>query len=293
MSNTKQHYVPQFYLRQWADGDEKIWMYGVNGKAPIRISIDEVAFERGLYSHPPVDGIPPLTMEKKLAEGENIYARFWPEMVDRAGNIRTRKNVARFIALMDARNPRRKKFLTNTVAYFQKLAGQMKADKKIEIVGQSKIVLLRPAEIKETFNAENTQSAFVNLMPEQAELISEILVNRRWGIIFSDTPAFATSDSPVVLHRGTSTQVSFGFATPGTMIFFPVSPTRMVVIDDSWQYDFAHYKLTNPDAFNKIIAEAAVRFVYADKESHDFSKKISGWRNGRTGTVFSSRTTVI
>lgn len=279
MSNTKQHYVPQFYLRQWADGDKKLWMYGVNGQTPVRISIDEVAFERGLYSHPAVDGIPPLTTEKKLAEGvENIYARFWPEMVDCAENIRTRKNVARFIALMDARNPRRKKLLTNITAYFQEKAGQMKPDGKIEILGQNKTVLLRPAEIKQTFNAENTQSAFVNLMPEQAELISEILVKRRWGVIFSDTPAFATSDSPVVLYRGTCTKASFGFATPGTMIFFPVSPTRMVVIDDSWQYDFAHYKLTNPDAFNKIIIEAAVRFVYADKENNDFSQKIRSWR---------------
>jgi hypothetical protein len=278
MSNTKQHYVPQFYLRQWADGDEKIWMYGVNGKAPVRISIDEVAFERGLYSHPHVDGIPPLTTEKKLADLESIYAPSWPKMVDRAGNIRTRKNVARFIALMDARNPRRKKLLTNTVAYFQKKADQMKPDEKIEIVGQSKTVLLRPAEIKETFNAENTQSAFVNLMSEQAELISEILANRRWGIIFSDTPAFATSDSPVVLYRGTCTEASFGFATPGTMIFFPVSPTRMILIDDSLQLDFGLYTTANPDAFNKIIAGAAVRFVYADKESNDFSQKIRSWR---------------
>lgn len=65
MSNTKQHYIPQFYLRQWADGDEKIWMHGVNGKAPVRISIDEVAFERGLYSHPSVDGIPSAEFRMK------------------------------------------------------------------------------------------------------------------------------------------------------------------------------------------------------------------------------------
>ena len=186
-----------------------------------------------------------------------------------------------------------KKLLTNIVAYFQKKADQMKPDEKIEFLGQNKTVLLRPAEIKQTFNAENAQSAFVNLMPEQAERISEILVNRRWGIIFSDTPAFATSDSPVVLYRGTCTDACVDFATPGTMIFFPVSPTRMILIDNSLQLDFGLYTTANPDAFNKIIAEAAVRFVYADKESNDFSQKISGWRNGRTGTVFSSRTMVI
>ena len=164
-------------------------------------------------------------------------------------------------------------------AYFRNLASKMQPDETIVILGQNKTVRLRAAEIMKTFHAENTQSAFVNMMPDQVELISEILVSRRWGIVFSETPVFVTSDYPVVLYRGTSPKASFGFATPGTMIFFPVSPTRTVVIDDSWQYDFAHYKLTNPDAFNKIITEAAVRFVYADKESHDLSQKIRGWRN--------------
>ncbi len=280
MSNTKHHFNPQFYLRQWANADEKLWMYGISGAAPVHISVGNVAFERGLYSHPSVDRTPSLTTENKLGEGiENVFARFWPGMVDRAENIRTRKNVARFIELMFVRNPKRKRWLKKVASRLQNLASQMQPDEIIEILGQNKIVQLRAAEIADTFHAENAQSAFVNLMPNIAEEISEILVSRRWGNVFYENPVFVTSDCQVVLYSGTSTKASFGFATPGTMIFFPVSPTRMVVIDDSWQYDFAHYKLTNPDAFNRIITEEAVRFVYADKESHELSQKIGSWRS--------------
>lgn len=279
MSNTKQHFIPQFYLRQWADTDGKLWMYGVNGAAPVHISIDNVAVERGLYSHPSIDGVPPLTTEKKLAEGiENIYARFWPEIVDRAEDLRTRKNVARFIALMSVRNPRRRGWLKSMTAYFRDLASKMQPDETIEIVGQNKTVRLRAQKIMESFQAENTQSAFLNLIPEQIELISEILVNRRWGVIFSPIPAFVTSDHPVVMDSRTSPKNGFGFATPGTIVFFPASPMRMIVIDDSWQYDFAHYRLKSPDIFNRIVTEAAVRFVYADKESHELSNQIREWR---------------
>ena len=75
MSNTKQHYVPRFYLRQWSDADEKLWMYGVNGAAPVHISIDNVAFERGLYSHPSVDEMPPLTTEKSWVKELKMFMR--------------------------------------------------------------------------------------------------------------------------------------------------------------------------------------------------------------------------
>jgi|SRR5882724_9606084 len=247
---------------------------------PVHISIDEIAFERGLYSHPAIDGIPSLTTENKLDECiENIFAPLWPAIIDRCENLQTRKNVARFIAHMDSRHPSRKKFLTRVASRFQKFAEQM-PDGVIEIVAQNKSVWLRSSEVKKEFHAENIQGAFVNQMPEQAEHLSKILVNRRWGIVFSDVPVFVTSDFPVVLHRGTCAEAHFGFGTPGTMIFFPVSPKRMLVIDDSWQYDFAHYKLTNADAFNKVIAESATRFIYADKESHDLSQRIQVWRNG-------------
>lgn len=56
MSNKKsggwQHFVPQFYLRQWAEADEKLWQYAFDGRSPIRRHVREVAFERGLYTHP-------------------------------------------------------------------------------------------------------------------------------------------------------------------------------------------------------------------------------------------------
>ncbi|HEY5043803.1 MAG TPA: DUF4238 domain-containing protein [Verrucomicrobiae bacterium] len=32
MSNTKQHFVPKFYLRKWSDSKEKIWKYKTDGR---------------------------------------------------------------------------------------------------------------------------------------------------------------------------------------------------------------------------------------------------------------------
>jgi len=141
-------------------------------------------------------------------------------------------------------------------------------------------IIVRVDEVlKFTNNDRDTiQTQFLRLMPHTMMEIAEVLVKRRWGIIFSDWPAFVTSDCPVVLCRGMSTKTNFGFGTPGTNILFPISPTRLLAIDDRWDYEFAHYKLTKPDIYNRIIARAAHRFVYAHNESPDLAAKISEWR---------------
>lgn len=71
-SNTAQHFVPQFYLREWGDRNERVWQYPVTGTPPAHVRIKNVAFERGLYSHPVSDKMLPLQTEKDLAKMEGL-----------------------------------------------------------------------------------------------------------------------------------------------------------------------------------------------------------------------------
>ena len=268
-SNTRQHFVSRFYLKEWSDADEKTWMYPVNGAAPIHVSIDEIAFERGLYSHPAADKVPPLKTEKFLGEKiESLFAKVWPGIIDRAEDTKTRINIARFIALMNLRHPNEKQNIQTVNKAFRDAVSKHSPDEEVEFVIKGKSIIVRVDEVlKFTNNDRDTiQTQFLRLMPHTMMEIAEVLVKRRWGIIFSDWPAFVTSDCPVVLCRGMSTKTNFGFGTPGTNILFPISPTRLLAIDDRWDYEFAHYKLTKPDIYNRIIARAAHRFVYAHNE---------------------------
>ena len=41
---------------------------------------------------------------------------------------------------------------------------------------------------------------------------------------------------------------------------------------------YAHYKLTNADVFNRMIAQGAVRFVYGSKDDPELVRKIKEWK---------------
>ena len=62
----RQHFVPQFYLRAWANGTNRVWQYGLDGRDPVHTRVDNIAFERGLYTHPARDKMPPLKTEDDL-----------------------------------------------------------------------------------------------------------------------------------------------------------------------------------------------------------------------------------
>ncbi len=61
-------------------------------------------------------------------------------------------------------------------------------------------------------------------------------------------------------------------------MLFPCSLKRLLVVSDDWPHEFAHYKLTNADVFNRMIAQGAVRFVYGSKADSELPQKIKEWR---------------
>ena len=42
--------------------------------------------------------------------------------------------------------------------------------------------------------------------------------------------------------------------------------------------EFAHYKLTDADVFNRMIAQGAVRFIYGSEHDLELATKIKAWR---------------
>jgi len=277
----RQHFVPQFYLRHWCNGDQKVWQYGFDGRPPVHIGIANIAFERGLYTHPARDKVRPLKTEDDLADMESIYAEVWPDIVDRAQNVGTRHNIARFVALMFVRHPQHRETVRLMNVGFRKAVQDLAPDEEVEIVAEGRTGKIGVREILEGTRAEatNIASGFLNVMRSTVEDIAAVLVARRWGVVFSEEAAFVTSDCPVVLNRGSCQRRAFGFRTPGTQMFFPCSPKRLLVVSDDWPHQFAHYKLTNADVFNLMIAQEAVRFVYASKDDSELAHKIKKWRS--------------
>ena len=100
------HFVTQFYLRQWCDTDGKLWVYPVNGRSPFRASPRQFGAETKLYT--PTAGAEGVRHDTEdwLSGWEGLFAKVWPDIVDRADNPKTRANVARFIGTLIARHPK-------------------------------------------------------------------------------------------------------------------------------------------------------------------------------------------
>ncbi len=70
------------------------------------------------------------------------------------------------------------------------------------------------------------QEFFVEHIHNDAMLITELFLAKRWSITVSDEPVFITSDSPVVIVN--DKHKPYGIKTKGTVIIFPISPTRLL-----------------------------------------------------------------
>jgi hypothetical protein len=98
--------------------------------------------------------------------------------------------------------------------------------------------------------------------------IARILVRRRWAVIAADVPAFATCDAPLLLAHRSARRV--GFNTKGARITLPLSPTRVLTIDDSTLPN-AYYQSQAgfPEAINYQMWLAADRYLLSSIESHE------------------------
>ena len=59
---------------------------------------------------------------------------------------------------------------------------------------------------------------------------SEIFMKKKWSIITSEEKKFITSDNPIIIHNNLTN--IFGLNTQGTIILFPISPKRLLQLED-------------------------------------------------------------
>ena len=88
------------------------------------------------------------------------------------------------------------------------------------------------------------------------------LLEKRWSILLSDRDTFVSSDKPVVLSH--PNRERYGYGTKGVMIFFPISPSRLLVMDDLRDEPANQYYglvPTNAGVVNMTIWRNATRFL--------------------------------
>lgn len=260
------------YLRHWCSDDGKMWITPTDGRKSFRASPLNFAAENGLYDTSKIPELAMVDQERDLSDIEGIYEERWPEVFDHIGDPATKLNLSRYLALTYLRHPDQIVQAKSTLASWRKVADMIKGSKEFEVVKADGSIDVVPTSELVAFSEETTvniKSTFLKEMRTSLEAIAHTLCARKWGVVFEKDkkPVFVTGDRPIILEQGLCKLPFYGFGTPGTIVTFPISPTRILKIDDGLKEDGLHYPILRlPDLLNTTVISAAQRFIFSATE---------------------------
>jgi len=289
----KQHYVPKFYLKEFATNET----YGKKDKAQIHIydlkkeekfvrNIKTVAYERYLYSPQNKDHARSSYMEDKLADVESLMSKIWKDFANTRMGLSPsmKKGISLFIATLILRHPdnlhknkEMKKFLYTEIV---KHIPNSKTKFTFSANGQESIMGMK--DIKAWRNASQYDESifFVENIEYLAKTIADKLLKKKWSIIVSEEKVFITTDRPVIISN--SKTGLLGVASPGVIISFPISPTRLLVLEDNAtnEKDLVEYPLNKGHApfYNSPIWSNAYRYIIGHRDTEEVIDEIYNYQ---------------
>lgn len=281
----RQHWVPLFYLRYFAtpetqkNDNPQGWFFSKHGGEPSIVNLKNIAAKRYLYSLKNSDGKRDWKTEDKLQSLEDLMVTIWPalahDFVDLEQNHSLRKGLSLFISTLLLRHPSNvglnKDIHSKLIEFFETLPKDSVGNPYIgEIIHKGKISKFDNSGYNEykTSGKNEFQRMFIDSLHSNAVPFAEILMEKRWSVIFCDEPLFITTDKPVVIEN--LKQPKFGLKTKDTIIFFPLSPTRLLVMDDRHdQPSGRYYPLGKhgPGPLNLALWRGAQQFMISPRHT--------------------------
>ncbi|MGJ0514254.1 MAG: DUF4238 domain-containing protein [Methylomicrobium sp.] len=288
-----QHWVPRFYLKYFATPETKnenipkVWIFEKEKSIPPRlVSTKDICFKRYLYSPINNNGEKDLFLEKILGRLEDALAPQWFSLANECLYISKddpfRKGISLFVSSMILRNPDTRIDLENSYREITKCIHDepdINDIQAIEINGTSLDFNLDDWDRFLNRKPNDHHRFFTDYVFSNIRKIAEQLLEKRWSIIFSDKPRFITSDKPVSINHLTKEKfgVDFGLGTEGSFVIFPLSPHRLLVMDDrhdepEWQYyapDDNRFEL-----YNFLIWKNSKRLMISSRDINEVLREI-------------------
>lgn len=275
-----QHWVPQFYLRYFATPESRdsktpqVWIFSKehdDGDEQLT-SVRNVCGKRYLYSPPQPDGGRDWSLDDRLTEVEGLLARVWPSLATDFVDLsdeHIRKALALFVSVTHMRHPDAREGVermhASLVEFFE--SGPTDADgtpmiESVEVRGESCPFDTSNWQEYKSQGKDGHDREFARMIQWEVGSMAKRLLEKRWSILLSDRDTFVSSDKPVVLSH--PNRERYGYGTKGVMIFFPISPSRLLVMDDLRDEPANQYYglvPTNAGVVNMTIWRNATRFL--------------------------------
>ena len=220
--NKNQHYVPQFYLRNFSSDGKNIAAYHIEQRKVLGlVPIKDQCSKNYFYQN--------LDVEKQLgeieAENSEIIAKILAGKYSELSQGEL-LNIRAFIMLQNSRTKHSADLIRNAASKMKTLLLSMKPAKDLK---------KQLSEIDETMRG--SVDLMMNIFPEMflqsLDLSMKLIINQ------TDRP-FITSDDPVFEYdqylESICDSLSYGIGSKGIEIFMPISAKLMLLLYDSRIY---------------------------------------------------------
>jgi hypothetical protein len=282
------HVVPRFYLEQFAVKKRKsartghLWVYSKELQ-PRQGTARSEGVENGYFAYPLPTGGVDESVENRLAILENTANDLLVMAPSECfvWSAQYRRIMADYVGLMFARSRGRLEGSSWVHAkvselmrrlqqegFYREIASEYgsKHSQNISAEGVRRI-WERLADSNTSKNA--VKRGFIEDLLLNAQLVTDQILRKSWQLWCArDTTYFVTSDTPVVTampSRGELTP-GFGFAVPGVVAFFPLSPRACLVMGERGP-EHRHVVAEKVNKVNDLVIKLMRKHVYSQVES--------------------------
>jgi len=286
------HYVPQFYLRNFAEGigrQARIVAFDAKTGKKFPTAVRNVASQRN-FNRIEAEGFHPNFIETESAQVESqIAPRLQEVITSRSFPSEEHKlMVMELAATMSARNPGLRR---NLAAFQSDIAKRMLSlslqskerwEAERDRMPPDEVPECTYEEIKQFFDQggfdiEIDQTHLIQQELEMVRTVFGCLVRRNWCFLSNSEGAdFITSDYPTVLTWTSAMSVgpySPGHGLAGTRVILPLTPTLAIL----GQFEAApNFLILAPDRVTEIntnVARHALRQLYARNDTFRLNLK--------------------
>jgi hypothetical protein len=294
------HYVPQGYLRGFANGtgrQAQIFCIDLEDRRSFTPKVRNVAGQRD-FNRVNLEGVDPNILEKGFAqfEGDAVAAI---RRIEQAGSFADRDDrvlVLNLMALLAGRNPRQRSNISEFMGRISEAIMQVtlhseerwkSAMRSAGIdTGGTTYEQMKDFVDNRRYTTKVNQNFIIGL--EHQTMVSTILrclIARNWHLAHSSDGHFITTDHPVCLinavDRGSGPLSGPGFGMADTAVLFPLNRHQLVVGTFESIGDHAKVDYAGAARLNTLVLSGARRQIYAIDDEFPWRDKGGAIRLGK------------
>jgi len=274
----RHHFVPQFYLRNFADGKRRLRMYARGrGAEPIVAMVKDAAVESGFYSVAHESGEKSQRVESVLSVIDD-KAKAAVDAILRGGfppERQAREDLAIFIALQTLRTPLDRRQYEAMVDYTQKVmlegwtadyARERLQQTGLDTTDEAVAEIMDVVDNPEKYRFVPHQNEHIKIMLSVATQVAPVIAARAWLLGACNTASFVTSDHPVVWRSApneTNRHLGVGLGN-AEEVYFPLDRHHVLMMALPGELPERRVELPGDAVLfvNHLVAESSHKWTY-------------------------------